>query len=114
MIFIQIILYSGAPQGFPLPLAYNRSRSFWRNRAYHTLDSEYRRSYQYPLRPTTASIGRYTFSCRIPADAIIPLTLPMYRKRLPQTTYVREFNEKVPSQIYMKDFVDSFSGPMDQ
>jgi len=95
-------------------LAYNRSRSFWRNRAYHTLDSEYRRSYQYPLRPTTAVHGRYTFSCRNPADAIIPLTLPMWRKKSCQTTYVREFNEKAPSQLYMKDFVDSFDGPMDQ
>ncbi len=97
-------------------MAYNRSRPFWRNRAYHTLDSEYRRSYQSPIRTTTApaTIGRYTFSCRIPADAIIPLTLPMYRKRPPPTTYVKEFNEKVPSQVYMKDFVDSFNGPMDQ
>jgi len=95
-------------------LAYNRSRSFWRNRAYHTLDSEYRRSYQHPVRATTALTGRYTFSCRIPADAIIPLTLPMWRKKSSKTTYDREFNEKAPSQLYMKDFVDSFNGPMDQ
>lgn len=95
-------------------MAYNRSRSFWRNRGYHTLDSEYRRSYQYPLRTTTAPNGRFTFSCRIPADAIIPLTLPMWRKGSSRTTYGREFNEKVPSQMYMKDFVDSFNGPMDQ
>jgi hypothetical protein len=95
-------------------LAYNRSRSFWRNRAHHTLDSEYRRSYQCPIRPITVPTGRYAFSCRIPADGIIPFTLPMWKKQSSQTTYVREFDEKVPSQLYMKDFVDSFSGPMDQ
>jgi hypothetical protein len=105
---------SGAPQGFPLPLAYNRSRSFWRNRGHHTLDSEYRRSYQSPLRPTTVPVGRYGYTSRIPANAIIPLTLPMWKKRSSQTTYVREFNEKAPSDLYMKDFVDSFSGPIGQ
>ena len=107
----------GAPQGFPLPMAYNRSRSFWRNRGFHTLDSEYRRSYQQPIRATTAPsipIGRFAHSCRIPADAIIPLTLPMYKKGSVRTTYVREYNEKAPSQLYVKNFVDSFGGPIDQ
>ncbi|CAF0866750.1 unnamed protein product [Rotaria sp. Silwood1] len=108
--------YIGAPQGFPLPLAYNRSRSFWRNRAHHTLDSEYRSSYEQPLRATAipAAPGRYKYSCRIPADAIVPLTLPMWKKNISQTTYKRDISEKAPSQLYMKDFVDSLSGPMDQ
>jgi hypothetical protein len=95
-------------------LAYNRSRSFWRNRAHHTLDSEYRNSYQYPLRATTAPTGRYSHSSRIPADAIVPLTLPLWKKRSSQTTYVKEISEKAPSQLYMRDFVDSFNGSMDQ
>lgn len=95
-------------------MAYNRSRSFWRNRAYHTIDTEYRRSYEHSARPTTAPIGRFTYTSRIPADAIIPLTLPMYRKRPPPTTYVREFNEKAPSDRYFRDFVDSFAGPINQ
>lgn len=95
-------------------MAYNRSRSFWRNRGHHTLDSEYRCSYEQPLRPIITPSGRYRHSCRIPADAIIPLTLPMWRKKSSNTTYKREISEKAPSQLYMKDFVDSFSGPMDQ
>jgi hypothetical protein len=38
----------------------------------------------------------------------------MWRKKPCQTTYVREFSEKAPSDLYMKDFVDSFNEPMDQ
>ncbi|CAF3081916.1 unnamed protein product [Rotaria socialis] len=111
--------YIGSPQGFPLPLAYNRSRPFWRNRGHHTLDSEYRSSYEQPLRTTstvttTLFPGRYRFSCRIPADAVVPLTLPMWRNKSSKSTYKREISEKAPSQLYMKDFVDSLSGPMDQ
>ncbi|CAF0915634.1 unnamed protein product [Rotaria sordida] len=107
--------YIGAPQGFPLPLAYNRSRSFWRNRAHHTLDTEYRNSYEKALRATAAPPpGRYKFSYRIPADAIIPLTLPMWKKNISKSTYTRDISEKAPSQLYMKDFVDSLNGPMDQ
>ena len=109
-----LLAYLGAPQGFPLPLAYNRSRPFWRSRAHHTLDSEYRTSYRYSLKPTTTSIGRYSFSSRIPADAIVPLTLPMWKKIPSQSTYHKEITEKAPSQLYMREFVDSFNGPMDQ
>ncbi|CAF0960520.1 unnamed protein product [Adineta ricciae] len=102
--------FLGAPQGFPLPLAYNSSRSFWRNRAYQPSNSEQKCS----LRPTTAPVGRYAYTRRAPAEAIIPLTLPMWRKGSSQTSYKTEFSEKAPSELYMKNFVDHFSGPMDQ
>ena len=111
---IDAVSIAGAPQGFPLPLAYNRSRSFWRHRGHPTFDSEYRNSYRNALRATETPAGRYGYTSRIPAEAIIPLTLPMWRKGTSQTTYVREYNEKAPSQLYMRDFVDSFHGPMDQ
>ena len=102
----------GTPQGFPLSLAYQRSRPFWRNRGHFTFDSEYRNSYRQHVQTTSNTIGRYAHSCQVPADAIIPLTLPLWKKNSSKTTYVREFNEKAPSTMYMKDFVDSFSGPV--
>lgn len=95
-------------------MAYNRSRSFWRNRGNFTHDSEYRVSYRNAPQTISNPTGRYGFSCRVPAEAIIPLTLPLWRKGSSRTTYVREFNEKVPSEAYMKDFVDSFSGSLTQ
>ncbi|UJR29134.1 hypothetical protein I4U23_010348 [Adineta vaga] len=106
--------YLGAPQGFPLPLAYNSSRSFWRTRAYQPSITEHQNNHQYCLRPTTAPVGRYAYTRHVPAEAIIPLTLPMWRKGSSQTAYKTEFSEKAPSLLYMKNFVDHFSGPMDQ
>lgn len=111
---IDVVLISGAPQGFPLPLAYNQSRSFWRHRGHHTFDSEYRNAYRNAIRATENPAGRYGHTSRVPADAIIPLTLPLWRRGSSQTTYVREISEKAPSQLYMRDFVDSFHGPMGQ
>lgn len=92
-------------------MAYNRSRSFWRNRGYYTLDSEYRNCYRNPPRTASNSIGRYAHSSRIVADSIIPLTLPMWKKTSTKTSYDTEFNQKTPSDMYMKNFVDSFADP---
>ena len=107
-------LYLGSPQGFALPLAYNRSRIFWNNRPQYTLDSEYRRSYENSIRAMNTPTGRYGFTRRTPADAIVPLTLPVWKQGSSQSTYVREISDKAPSQLYMRDFVDSFHGPMNQ
>ncbi|CAF1192317.1 unnamed protein product [Adineta steineri] len=106
--------YIGTPQAFPLPLAYNQSRSFWQNRAYRTSDNEQQNTSEYPVRSTTAPIGRYAHTRRTPADGIIPLTLAMWRKGSSETAYKKEFSGKVPSLLYMKTFVDSFAGPMNQ
>ena len=108
------VLVLGSPQGFPLPLAYNRSRIFWNNRAQYTLDSEYRRSYENSVRAMNTPTGRYGFTRRTPANAIVPLTLPVWKQGSSQSTYVREISEKAPSQLYMRDFVDSLHGPMNQ
>jgi hypothetical protein len=95
-------------------LAYDRSQPYWRHRAHHTLDSEYRKAYQIPPKETFHTGGRYSFSKRIPADAIVPQTLPVWKKRSLQSIYGYEIGQKVPSELYMTEFVDSFNGPMDK
>lgn len=104
--------FLGAPQGFDLPLAFHRARPFWRDRAQHTLDSEYRNAYQ--NHPTNAlhTGGRYSFSCRKPADAIVPQTVSVWKDRSARSIYGSEICGKTPSEHYIKEFVDSFTGPM--
>ncbi|CAF0975663.1 unnamed protein product [Rotaria sordida] len=101
-----------ASQGFCLPMAYNRSHPFWRERARYTLDSEYRNAYQNHPKSVLHTGGRYSFSCRVPADAIVPQTVPVWKKRSLRSIYEHEISQKTPSELYMKGFVDSLSGPM--
>lgn len=93
--------------------AYDRSRPYWRQRAQHTLDSEYRKSY--PIHPVDALFrgGRYACSNRTPADAIVPQTLPLWKKKPLQSIYGHEISDKAPSEFHMKELVDSLNGPMD-
>ncbi|CAF3343031.1 unnamed protein product [Rotaria socialis] len=104
--------YTGASQGFNLSMAYERSRPFWRDRARHTLDSEYRSSYPNHPKAAMHTGGRYSFSSRIPADAIVPQTLPVWKERSLRSTYGHEISQKAPSDLYMKHFVDSLDGPI--
>jgi len=100
-------------QGFDLPLAYNRLHPFWRNRAEHTLDSEYRYAYQNPPKETLHTGGRYGSSCRVAVDGIVPQTLPVWKnKKSLKSVYAYEIGQKTPSEFDMKEFVDSLNGPM--
>ncbi|CAF4040837.1 unnamed protein product [Rotaria sp. Silwood1] len=101
-----------ASQGFCLPMAYNRSHPFWRERAQYTLDSEYRNAYQTHPKSAMHTGGRYSFSCRVPADAIVPQTLRVWKDRSLRSIYGHEISQKTPSELYMKEFVDSLNGPM--
>ncbi len=103
----------GAPQGFPLPLAYDRSRPYWRQRAQHTLDSEYRNLYQNHPKEALFTGGRYSCNPRVPVHAIVPQTLPVLNKKSLQSIYGYEISRKTPSELYMSEFVDSLNGPMD-
>ncbi len=93
-------------------MAYDRTHPFWRHRAQHTLDSEYRNAFQFPPIETLHTGGRYSSSKRIPADAIVPQTLPVWKKRSLQSVYGHEISQKAPSELYMREFVDSLSSPM--
>jgi hypothetical protein len=104
--------FLGAAQGFDIPLAYDRSHPFWRHRAQHTLDSEYRNNYQNHPKSALYFGGRYSCSSRVPADAIVPQTLPLWRTKSLQSIYGHEISDKTPSNLYMKEFVDSLNGPM--
>ena len=102
----------GTSQGFDLSLAYDRTRPYWRDRAKYTLDSEYRTRFQSHPKSAFHMGGRYSHSCRDPADAIVPQTLPVWKKRSLQSVYIHEISQKTPSEYYMKEFVDSLNGPM--
>lgn len=104
--------FLGAPQGFPLSLAYQRTRPYWRDRARHTLDSEYRNAYQNHPKSALHMGGRYAFSLRIPADAIVPQALPLWKQKCLRSIYGHEICQKIPSDLYMKAFVDSLDGPI--
>ena len=96
-----------------MSLAYKRTRPYWRDRALHTLDSEYRYSYQDLSKEVPNPNGRYGCSPRAPADAIVPQTLPLWKKRTLKSIYSSEIGDKPPTDSYFKDFVDSLGGPMD-
>ncbi|CAF1366765.1 unnamed protein product [Adineta ricciae] len=103
--------YTGSPQGFKLPLAYTRSRPFWRNQVPHTLDSEYRNHFQNHPHVSMHFGGRFAYTNRMPADAIVPQTLPTWKKKPLHSIYTCEIGQKAPSDRYMKEFVDSFGAP---
>ena len=94
-------------------MAYSRTRPYWRHRAHHTLDSEYRHAFQDSSKEVPRPGGRFACTSKIPADAIVPQTLPVWKKRSLQSIYKQEISEKSPSNEYMRDFVDSLNGPMD-
>ncbi|UJR20557.1 hypothetical protein I4U23_023684 [Adineta vaga] len=99
--------YTGSCQGFQLPLAYNRARPFWRNQVPHSLNSEYRNHFQNHPKPAMHFGGRFAYTNRIPADAIVPQTLPIWKKKPLHSIYTCEISQKTPSDRYMKEFVDS-------
>lgn len=107
------VFLSGSPQGFEISLAYARSHPHWRERAQHTLDSEYRKAYQNHPAEALFRGGRYACSNRAPADAIVPQTLPLWKKKPIRSIYAHEIGEKTPSESHMKELVDSLNGPMD-
>lgn len=95
-------------------MAYKRLRPHWRERARHTLDSEYRFSYQDLLKEASSPKGRYGCSPRTPADAIVPQTLPLWKQRALKSVYTQDIGDKPPTDAYFKEFVDSLGGPMDE
>ncbi|CAF1423609.1 unnamed protein product [Adineta steineri] len=104
--------YTGSCQGFQLPLAYNRPRAFWRNQVPHTFNSEYRNHFQNHSKTAMHFGGRFKFTSRVPADAIVPQTLPTWKKKPLHSIYSYEISQKTPSERYMRDFVDSFGDSM--
>jgi len=112
IVFAISMLFLGSCQGFQLPLAYNRSRPFWRNQVPYTHNSEYRNHYQNHPKSAMHFGGRFAFSCRVSADAVVPQTLPAWKKKPLQSIYTCEIGQKAPSELYMREFVDSLSSPM--
>ena len=94
-------------------LAYQRTHSHWREKAKHTLDSEYRYCFQDSSKLVQSPSGRYGCSPRTPADAIVPQALPVWKKQSLQSIYGHEISDKAPTDVYMREFVDSLGGPMD-
>ena len=100
-----------------MQLAYDRLHPFWREQAQHTLDSEYRHMYQIHPKQALFTGGRYACHQRVPADAIVPQTSPMLKKKknqLLRSIYGHEISQKAPSDLYMRTLVDSLGGPMDR
>ncbi|CAF1061059.1 unnamed protein product [Didymodactylos carnosus] len=105
----------GIPQGFQMNLAFSKSRPFWRTRACYSYDSEQRDQYraEHQLPNLLNNTSRYGCNPqhKISADAIAPQTLPLWKQIQTKTNYDQEFNEKAPSDTYMRDFVDHLTGP---
>ncbi|CAF1019138.1 unnamed protein product [Didymodactylos carnosus] len=110
--------YLGIPQGFQMNLAFSKSRPFWRTRACYSYDSEQRDQYraEHQLRNLSNNTSRYGCNPqhRIAADAIAPQTNPLWKQIQTKTSYDQEYNEKAPSDLYMRDFVDHLTGPLDR
>ena len=55
--------------------------------------------------------GRFAYTNQVPADAIVPQTLPVWKKKPLHSIYTCEIARKAPSDRYMKEFVDSLGDP---
>ena len=106
-------ILKGAPQKLQVQLAYERKHPYWRHRAKHTLDSEYR--YSFKTHPKTALHfgGRYSFSSKKPAESIVPQALPRWKNQPLHSIYTNDIAQKSPTDLFIKVFVDSLNGPMD-